>query len=123
MKRIMSLILLVIAFCSCSTKTSTTNDEESVVCHTEELSFKTDVLPIFESNCFSCHSEENYASDADGNLMVGYADIKKYLDEGLIMGNIEHRAGFLKMPYRKAKLDDCDIDKIKAWVKAGALDN
>lgn len=92
-------------------------------CASTELSYKKDILPIFEANCFSCHNEEVYARKADGNLMVGYSDIKKYLDEGLIIGNIERTQGFIGMPYKKEKIDSCDIEKIKAWAAAGALEN
>lgn len=121
--RILSVMLIASIFMLSSCGSSGGEAAKESACNTENLSFKTDVLPIFESKCFSCHNEENYASDADGNLMVGYSDIKKYLDEGLIIGNIEHTAGFLKMPYRKAKIEDCEIAMIKAWVKDGALNN
>ena len=115
-----SLLLPII--CSCTEIKEETNTEV-VECKIDSLSFKKDILPIFESNCFSCHNEEKYASKADGNLMQSYQDIKKLLDEGLIIGNIERRAGFIGMPYKKEKIDSCDIEKIKAWVKLGAINN
>lgn len=93
------------------------------ICKIDTISFKADILPIFENNCFSCHNEENNARKADGNKMIDYSDIKKYLDQDLIIGNIEHQSGFIKMPYKKQKLDSCDIEKIKAWVATGAFDN
>lgn len=115
-----SLFLPII--CSCTEiKEETTT--EVVECKIDSLSFKKDILPIFESNCFSFHNKEKYASKADGNLMQSYGDIKKLLDEGLIIGNIERKAGFIGMPYKKEKIDSCDIEKIKSWAKQGALNN
>lgn len=40
-----------------------------------------------------------------------------------LVGNIRHDAGFPAMPQGGAKLDDCKIALIKAWVDAGAPNN
>lgn len=93
------------------------------VCYESVPTFKNDVWPIFESNCLHCHGVSNYARKADGNLFSGYDDVKSKLDEGLIIGNIEHKQGFINMPYRKKKITACEIEVIKAWVAAGAIDN
>jgi len=39
-----------------------------------------------------------------------------------IVGAINHETGFLPMPYPvgSAKLDQCDIDKVTAWITNGA---
>ncbi len=102
---------------------STTTEANTANCSTEEMSFKADIWPIIESNCLPCHNSEDYARKADGNLFAGYADIKAKLDEGLLIGNIEHLPGFINMPYKKKKIGDCEIAKIKAWVADGAVDN
>ena len=109
---------------SCSSSQPEVADEAtSSDCKTASLSYQADILPIFESYCFECHSEEKYASRADGHLMNSYATIKALLDKGLIIGNTEHQKGFVKMPNRKKKLPDCEISKIKAWVAEGAKEN
>ena len=115
----MSSVLLL----SCGGESGASEAVAESTCVTENLSFKADIWPIFEANCLPCHNSEDYARKADGNLFDGYASVKEKLDEGLIIGNIEHTSGFIKMPYKKTKIADCDIDKIKAWAKAGALDN
>lgn len=116
-------VVLVVSMFACGEEIKEEEIVDTIDCGVDSLSYKKDILPIFESNCFSCHSEENYAKKADGNLMVGYSDIKKFLDEGLVIGNIEHKQGFINMPYKKAKIDSCDIEKIKAWAAEGALEN
>jgi len=115
--------LAFLGFSCSSSPTETTEEATTSDCKTTMLSYKTDILPIFESYCFECHNEEKYASRADGNLMNSYATIKAMLDKGLIVGNIEHEKGFVKMPNRKKKLPDCEIAKIKAWVAEGAKEN
>ena len=111
-------------FISCGGEPNGTTTEEVIAdCPTENLSFKADIWPIIETNCLPCHNSEDYARKADGNLFAGYADIKAKLDEGLLIGNIEHLPGFINMPYKKKKIGDCEIAKIKSWAKAGALDN
>lgn len=97
--------------------------KEKEVCFEEEPSFAKDVWPIFESNCLHCHGLANYARKADGNLFLGFEDVKNKLDEGLIIGNIEHKPGFINMPYRKKKISDCEIEIIKEWVRLGGKDN
>lgn len=121
-----NIVLLAASFLfiSCGGETgSSATEDTSAACPTEKLSFKADIWPIIESNCLPCHNSEDYARKADGNLFAGYADIKAKLDEGLLVGNIEHLPGFINMPYKKKKISDCEIAKIKAWVADGAMDN
>ena len=103
--------------------TAEVQEELKDVCFDGEPTFSKDVWPIFQSNCVHCHGAEVYARKADGNLFSGYDDVKSKLDEGLIIGNIEHQPGFINMPYRKNKITDCEIQIIKSWVHAGAKNN
>lgn len=96
---------------------------EVKVCYSDSVSYTKDVLPIFEANCFSCHNEEKYAAKADGNKMYNYDHIKGYIDEGLVLGNIKHQPGYLKMPYKREKLDSCSIAIIEKWIKSGYVKN
>ena len=52
--------------------------------------------------------------------LEGYAKLKSYVDNGKLLGSIKHSPGFSPMPKGQAKLVDCDIEKIEAWVAAGA---
>ncbi len=99
------------------------SEAEAKVCYSDSVSYAKDVLPIFEANCFSCHNEEKYAAKADGNKMYTYDHIKGYIEEGLVLGNIKHLPGYLKMPYKRDKLDSCSIVIIESWIKSGYVKN
>lgn len=90
------------------------------VCDSTLTSFKTNVLPIVQLQCNGCHS--GTAASGGGILLTTYAEIKKYVDNGKFLGSIEQKAGYSAMP-RNGKLPDCDIRKIRNWIRKGALNN
>jgi hypothetical protein len=89
-------------------------------CNLSDITYTTAVLPIIDDNCYGCHK----ASVNSGNInLEGYTQLKKFVDNGQLLGSIKHESGFSAMPKNIAKLLDCEIAKIEAWVDAGALDN
>lgn len=98
------------------TDTTTT---DSTACDTLNISLSNDVAPIFQARCYSCH---NTAFQSGGIALDSFPFILAALDSGLI-GSINHEAGFVAMPQGTAKLPDCDIAKIEAWVNAGTPNN
>jgi hypothetical protein len=91
-------------------------------CDTTSFTFSTDVKPILENNCYSCHSNSS-ASLGGGIKLEDYADVKVQASNGHLMGSIEHSSGFSPMPQGTAKLDDCKITIIRKWIDAGMLNN
>ncbi len=92
----------------------------SIDCLTMDMSYAEDILPIIESNCYGCHN----ATANFGNInLEGHSQLMKYVDDGSIVGAIKHAAGFSAMPKNGAKLLDCEIEKIEAWIADGALNN
>jgi hypothetical protein len=87
-------------------------------CNTADMSYATDIIPILQNNsCISCHGD---LASLDLN---GYADLKVYIDNGRLMGSINHLSGFRAMPDNSPKIDQCSIDKLQAWIDAGAPNN
>lgn len=86
-------------------------------CDTTNLSFSTDIQPIFEQSCVSCHSGAN----PSGNLRLGiYSEIK----DAVLNNSVVYRAGPNgSMPPSGVKIDLCKWNKLKAWVNAGMPDN
>lgn len=109
----------VIIVQSCS-KDSEDNVTPPPTCSTDNIKYSTNILPIISSNCYACHG--NGATTAGINV-DGYANLKTLVDNGKLVGVVTHASGFTPMPYNKPKLSDCDINKIKAWVAGGALNN
>jgi hypothetical protein len=97
------------------------NGGNNNTCNTENMSFASDIKPILQSNCYECHSNANYA--ISGVKLEDYADLKTHTDNGDLIGVITHATGYPEMPQGKPKLSACNINKIKAWVDAGAQDN
>jgi hypothetical protein len=120
------VVCVLVISCSKSNEEDLTNNQgnnggNNNTCDTTNMSFVTDIKPIIQSNCYSCHSNANYT--VSGIKLEDYADLKHHTDDGDLIGVITHAAGYPAMPQGAAKLSDCNINKIKAWVEAGALEN
>lgn len=89
-------------------------------CNTTALSFQTNIAPIFQQNCFTCHSA--IANTANVTL-EGHGNVAQLAASGRLLGAIKHEPGFAKMPQGAAKLSDCSIAKIEQWVADGSPNN
>ena len=90
-------------------------------CDTVDVKFATEILPIMQQYCTTCHS----GPGASANVRLNdYAGVQAQALNGQLYGTVEWLNGFKKMPFGASnKIPDCDIKKIKAWVDAGALNN
>ena len=89
-------------------------------CQTENVTYSNQVLSIISDACYQCHS----AAQNFGNITLeGHTELKKYVDNGQLLGAIRHDAGFSPMPKNGAQLLECDIEKIEAWINEGAPNN
>lgn len=92
----------------------------TIECQTDDVTYSAEVLNIISSNCFGCHD----AAANFGNITLEtYDDLKKYVDNGLLLGSIKHESGFSPMPKNAPALLDCEIEKIEAWINDGAPNN
>ena len=87
-------------------------------CDTVNMSFQTDVYPVISANCLACHSNSSAAFSV---TLEGYDNVKKRSKN--LLDAIEHKAGVPPMPQGSAKLSDCTINKINAWVNQGLKNN
>src|SRR5688572_7128629 len=92
-------------------------------CDTSSPSYSLIVQPIISANCYSCHDATNSAVNGGGNQMDSHSKLKVFADNGDLVGVITHSPGHSPMPKNSAKLNDCDINEIKAWVDAGSPNN
>jgi hypothetical protein len=90
-------------------------------CDTTNVTFGITINSIINANgCTNCHTGP---SPAGNFTLTGYADIKAQVDNGKLWGAINHLPGFSPMPQGGSKLTQCEIDRIQAWINAGAPDN
>ncbi len=87
---------------------------------TTALSFATFVKPIIENRCQGCHS----GTIPSGNLsLTTYAQIKASAQTPAFMGSMRKAVGYSFMPKGGVSLSACELNKMEAWIKRGALNN
>lgn len=87
-------------------------------CDTVSVSYTTDIKPIIDSRCVSCHGS-NFPS---GNLsLTNHAQVAGSLAS--IIDRVNRSAGDALLMPRGNKLDACSIEKIEAWGNQGAPNN
>lgn len=126
---ILFIVFLQLFFTSCSkssadqqtTTTPTTGTGGTIPCDTANMKYATDVLPILQNYCYSCHGSNTAGSG--GISLDSYNNLKTYAANGFLAGNISHAPGYIGMPYGQPKLNDCTINKILDWIQRGALNN
>ncbi len=99
---------------------SSSQGSNSNSCTTENMKFNTDIAPIMQAHCNSCHS---ISTASPGVNTQNYDGVKRLADNGMLVGTITHASGFAPMPQGRPKLAACDINKIKAWIAQGARNN
>ena len=121
MKRIIAIILTVTVLAGCYY-----DKEEDLVpttgnCDINNVTFSGAIQPLLQSNgCVSCHS----GSAPSGNISLSsYANVKVVAQNGRLYGAVNHSAGFSPMPQGGNKMNACNINRIKAWIDAGAPNN
>lgn len=90
-------------------------------CDTDNVSYSADIRPILENNCLGCHQGAN---PVGGFTLETYNGVVAKVNSGRLYGAVAWETGFVPMPFgASSPLPDCDLDKIKAWIDAGAPNN
>lgn len=90
-------------------------------CDTSNVTYSGTITAIINSYaCLSCHSGSN---PSGGFSLEGYNNVKAKVNDSRLFGAINHLPGFTPMPYSLPKMNQCDINKVKAWIDAGAPNN
>jgi hypothetical protein len=91
-------------------------------CDTTTVRYSVEVKSILDSKCNTCHGG---ASASAGIRLDTYADTKAYLDAQKVrfVSSVVQDGVASVMPKGGAKLIDCDINKLKAWINAGYPEN
>ena len=94
----------------------------------DQVDFRKEIFPIFESSCFACHGEEQQMGelrlDAKTNALKGGASgpsiVPGSAEESPLVRRISHIEGVNPMPMGAEKLSKSKIDRIRAWIDQGA---
>jgi mono/diheme cytochrome c family protein len=95
-------------------------DMDSSACDTSSVSYAAVISPLMETHCKGCHSGN---SPGGGVLLDNHTNVAAAGNNGRLYGSIAHLNGFSPMPKNEAKLDQCAIDQVQAWINQGTLDN
>jgi len=88
-------------------------------CDTTSITYSQTIATIMSSNCNVCHSPFNI----NGNTITStWAGLSIVALNGKLMPAVD-RTGPFPMPKTGTMLSDCDIQKIRIWVRDGALNN
>ena len=80
------------------------------------------IAPILAKNCLDCHGSSVYQTLGGGNDYGTYQSFTR-LSPAYLMSSVRHEPGAAPMPKGRAKLSDCDIARLQAWVDAGRPNN
>lgn len=89
-------------------------------CDLTAISFNQDIAPIISQNCGGCHGA-NFPSG--GLSLTNYAQISNAANSGKLVDRISRQTGDPLVMPQGGPMIKCNIDKIDAWVKAGAPNN
>ena len=123
-----NILALLIAFVALSLVNSCSYDNEEhlygiQICDTLSMSFESDIAPIINEHCTSCHGGETPSA---GLSLMNYNELIVSANDDTNSGIInriqrtEGEVGAMPTTYR---LSHCQIEYIKAWVNQGALNN
>lgn len=93
---------------------------DSGSCNTTGVTFSGTIQPILSNKCTGCHSGP---SPSGGVRLNTHAGVAAVANDGRLYGAIAHLQGFEPMPQGGDQLPQCDIDRIRAWIDAGAPNN
>jgi mono/diheme cytochrome c family protein len=111
---------------------ASTEESPAASADSVEVSFKNDVLPIFEQRCIKCHGGINDGKERveEGLRLTSYEEAIAGSMNGPVVepGDVEN--SYLielivngKMPKKEPRLLPAQIRTITAWIEAGAPDN
>lgn len=90
-------------------------------CDTGNIRYSSTIKLVLNNyGCSGCHIGGN---PSGGINLETYSSVKAVVDNGRLYGAITHSAGFAPMPNGAAKMNACDIKKVKVWIDSGAPDN
>jgi hypothetical protein len=114
---ILSIFIVSLSLSSCKKE----NEEDlGDNCNTANITYSAEVRTILQSYCTGCHNQQL----ANGGIRLhNYENVMIYVNDGSLMGSINHDPGYVAMPLGQSKIPLCNIDQIQAWIDAGALDN
>lgn len=91
-------------------------------CDDTTVTFSGTVTTILRP-CQSCHSNSNASASGSGIKLQDYNDVMIQINNGKLMGSVNHANGYVPMPNTGGKLPDCEIAQLQKWIDNGSPNN
>lgn len=117
---LLSIIIIVFSWLGCQNK----KDEIAypvTTCDTLNVKYSVDIVGILQANCNVCHASAIANSSGGGNKLDTYSNLQPYAQFGSLLNSITRSVN--TMPKGAPKLSDCNIAKIRTWVRNGYPNN
>jgi mono/diheme cytochrome c family protein len=121
-----SLLISIMVFQGCFyDKADVQYPASGASCDTTNVRYSVEIKAILDANCQQCHSGSSPISGFD---LYDYNTISSLALDGdftygTLLSAVMHEGGAPFMPQDGPMLQDCDINKIAAWVHSGAPNN
>jgi hypothetical protein len=89
-------------------------------CDTLNVTYSGKIRSILDGKCVGCH---NPSLLNGGVNLANYSGVQTVALNGRLYGAVSHSPGFKPMPYNSNALPQCEVDAIRIWINAGALNN
>lgn len=89
---------------------------------TTAVTYTKDIQAILTKNCGldnSCHQTNGSTSEIP---LTSYADVQNVVVTGQLVSSVTHDGNAADMPKSLPKLEECELNKIIAWVNQGSLE-
>lgn len=119
----MLCFLTVLTFCnSCYNDKGDKLYPNAVQCDTTNIQYASGVQPIIQANCLNqgCHTTGN---PSGGFTFDSYDNLILTIPGDRLVNAIHYTSGGSRNMPPTGKMNDCDINKITAWVKRGYPNN
>lgn len=119
---ISTLVLCILLIQSCYyDKADLVYPSSAAACDTTTVTYSATIAPLMNASCNSCHG--GTAAAGAGIVLDTYAGVKTYAANGKLLNSIIQNGAASAMPKGSGKLPDCSINKVRAWINKGMLNN
>jgi mono/diheme cytochrome c family protein len=94
-------------------------------CDTINVRYSVEIRSILDANCKTCHNGTNSISGIDlyDYTTISTLALDGHFTYGTLLSAVMHEGGAPMMPLGLPQLEQCDINKIAAWVHEQAPNN
>jgi hypothetical protein len=113
-KTLLLLVFGLVFFFACSKDPDTNID-----CTGLTPTYTADIKPILDASCAisGCHDA---ITQQNGYDFSSYESAKSASQGSRFLGAIQHKSGFVAMPYNLPKLSDDKVQQLTCWVETGS---